>query len=215
MFRGILKGLFFLLFPSECASCGAPSASGFCRGCLLRLRPLEEPLCRFEENFHFDRALACFPYEGRLRKALHAFKFGRRRHLNAVLGPLMARLAQRHADRVDAVASVPMDRGAFKARGFNQAELLSRAVAKDLGLPDLSRHVRRVRAARPQHFLPAAERRANVAGGFGARPDAFAGRHVLLVDDVLTTGHTASECAKALKTSGAVSVTVLACARAV
>ncbi len=109
---------------------------------------------------------------------------------------------------------LPLDWRRRWARGFNQSELLAREVARRWGAP-LARPVRRTRATAPQAGLTRAERRVNVGGAFAVRrPEAVRGLRVLLIDDVLTTGATASACAGALKRAGARSVTILTLARA-
>jgi ComF family protein len=102
----------------------------------------------------------------------------------------------------------------YVRRGFNQSELLAREIRRRTGLP-VARCVRRTRATESQAGLSASERRRNVRGAFRVkRGHALAGRRILLIDDVMTTGATAAACASALKRAGAHSVTVLVLARA-
>ena len=107
---------------------------------------------------------------------------------------------------------VPLARGRERERGFNQAALVAERLALALGVPLRARWLVRARATRPQTDLGAAERRANVRGAFAA-DTSVAGRHVVVVDDVLTTGATAAECARTLRAAGAARVGVLAVAR--
>lgn len=115
----------------------------------------------------------------------------------------------------DAVAAIPLDQSRMRDRGFNQAELLSKKLAARIGLRDVTRYVKREgHGATPQSLLTKRDRRQNVAGAFThSRELPHNLSHILLIDDLLTTGHTASECAKALKHAGAKEVTVLALAR--
>lgn len=114
----------------------------------------------------------------------------------------------------EAVLAVPLDKDKEKQRGFNQARLLSSGLARKMRLPEATRKVRRAPSRAPQALLDRATRKLNVKDRFSVKDTAFfASKNVLLVDDILTTGHTASECARALKAAGASSVTVLACAR--
>jgi ComF family protein len=108
---------------------------------------------------------------------------------------------------------VPLSRDRERERGFNQAALLAERLARGLGAPFRVRWLARTRATAPQTELDAAARRANVRGAFVAST-AAAGADVVLVDDVLTTGATASECARALRAAGARAVGVLTVARA-
>ena len=108
---------------------------------------------------------------------------------------------------------MPLARARERARGFNQAELLAERLGERLGVRVRARWLVRLRTTAPQTELAADERRANVAGAFAAAP-AVAGRHVVLIDDVFTTGATVGECARALHLAGARRVGVLTVARA-
>jgi len=161
----------------------------------------------------YDYARSAAVYEGALREALHAFKFSGKRALARPLGDLaLEQCVASLPDGIDAAIAVPLARERERERGFNQAALLAQRIAGRLGVPTRPRWLARVRATRPQSDLTAAERRANVRGAFQASPQ-VAGRHVLVVDDVLTTGATLRECARALHDGGARRVGVLTVAR--
>jgi ComF family protein len=148
-----------------------------------------------------------------LAAAVHALKYGRRRRVAAALGPL---LAARYPYGPDALlVPVPLHVRRLRARGFNQALLLARALARRRGLHIAARALVRLRDTQTQPGLSAAERRRNLRGAFGVRePEAVAGRHVVLVDDVLTTGATADACAFSLRAAGAARVDVFTAGRA-
>lgn len=161
----------------------------------------------------YDYARSAAIFEGALREAVHALKYSGRRALARPLGDLAAEhCAATLAEAIEAVVPVPLAPDRERERGFNQAELLAQRVAWRLGVPVRPRWLRRVRPTRPQSDLAAAERRANVRGAFRASPG-VSGRHVLVVDDVLTTGATLGECARALRDGGARRVGVLTVAR--
>ena len=161
----------------------------------------------------YDYARSAAIFEGTLREALHAFKFSGKRALARPLGDLAAEhCVATLAEEIEAVVPVPLARERERERGFNQAELLAQRVAQRLGVPARPRWLARVRTTRPQSDLAASERRANVRGAFRASPE-VSGRHVLVVDDVLTTGATLGECARALRGGGARRVGVLTVAR--
>lgn len=161
----------------------------------------------------YDYARSAAIFGGALREALHAFKFAGKRALARPLGDLAAEhCAATLAEEIEAVVPVPLARERERERGFNQAELLAHRVARQLGVPARPRWLARVRPTRPQSDLAASERRANVQGAFRASPE-VSGHHVLVVDDVLTTGSTLGECARALRASGARRVGVLTVAR--
>jgi len=161
----------------------------------------------------WDWARAAAPYAGLAREALHAFKFHGRRALAAPLGDLIVEGWGAALPRdLDAVVPVPLAPARERARGFNQAALLAERIAPALGCPVRRRWLTRARLTVPQSELGAEARRANVRGAFRAAP-AAAGHHVVVVDDVLTTGATAAECARALRAAGARAVGVLVVAR--
>jgi ComF family protein len=196
--------------PPQCATCGRPvpaldgavgsPAGGTCPGCVA-----QPPA--------FDYARAAGVYAGPLRESLHALKFGGKRAVARPLGDLLlAQCASALEADVTVLVPVPLGRERQRERGFNQAELLAGRVAPCLGVRVAGRWLRRRHETRPQSDLNAAERRANVRHAFVASP-AVAGHHVVIVDDVLTTGATAGECARALRAAGARRIGVLTVAR--
>jgi len=140
------------------------------------------------------------------------FKYGRMKPLARTLAANLA-LALPLDQKFDVVVPMPLHWRRKWQRGFNQAELLARRTARRCGIP-MSNSVRRIRSTAAQAGLSNAMRRENVAGAFRLKNRrAIQGRRVLLIDDVMTTGATASACALALKRGGAASVTLLALAR--
>jgi ComF family protein len=160
----------------------------------------------------FDSAYSFGAYEGVLRELIHLFKYGRVRPLAAPLGQFLASAIPREQS-FDAVVPVPLHWRRRLERGFNQSALLAQAVARRYGLTVVAA-LRRQRATPAQAGLTNARRRANVAAAFAVkRNKAVAGRRILLIDDVMTTGATASSCALALKQAGARYVALLTLAR--
>jgi ComF family protein len=152
-------------------------------------------------------------YEGRLRELVHLFKFEPMRQLDKTLGRFLRHGLPSEA-RFDLLVPTPMHWTKRVERGFNPAYLLAREIGRLSGIP--SRHaLRKIRPTAPQSTLSGAARRRNVRGAFRVKDAAtIAGKRILLVDDVYTTGATANACAKVLKDSGAHYVAVLALARA-
>ncbi len=203
----------------DCLRQPEPLAAGYfcscCRTPFVNPAPLDEqgrcPLCR-RGLLGFDAAYSYGAYEGTLRELIHLFKYGRIRPLAGPLGELLA-LALPRDQSFDAVVPVPLHWRRRWQRGFNQSELLAAAAARRYGIPVL-RALRRGRATASQAGLSNSRRRANVTGAFLVRRGQdVRGRRILLVDDVLTTGATASACAAALKQAGARAVAVLTLAR--
>jgi len=144
---------------------------------------------------------AVFEYGGPVADAIQRFKYDGRSELGAALGSLMADDAGNWVDRVDAVIPVPLHWRRRRARGYDQAALLSGPVAKALRVPALLRGLRRVRNTPSQVDRPHAERQQNVAGAFA--PWRLHGvERVLLVDDVRTTGATLGAASEALRAGG-------------
>jgi ComF family protein len=151
------------------------------------------------------------------REAIHALKFGGRRGLANPLGDLLAGLplSALPGAAPDVLVPVPLHPRRARERGYNQALLLARRLERAWGVPVAADALRRTVATQPQADLDAAARRRNVRDAFAVRsPELIAGRHVVLVDDVLTTGATAAECAMSLRRAGAATVGVLTVARA-
>ena len=171
--------------------------------------------CRRCDQDTFDAARACGFYEGALRASVLELK--RTPHVAPRLRHLMAATQQRKPLVVaDLIIPVPLHRDRERERGFNQAVLLARELARLSRLP-LDEHsvVRRIHTERHRAGMDSKARRKSVAGAFSVRDrDAIAGRRVLLVDDVFTTGATVSACAAGLKEAGAEEVFVLTIARA-
>ncbi|MCI0546901.1 MAG: ComF family protein [Candidatus Rokubacteria bacterium] len=151
-----------------------------------------------------------------VREALHTLKFGGCRPLARPLGELLAGVGPMlPGSRPDLLVPVPLHPRRERERGFNQAELLAAAAGRVWGVPVRSRVLVRRLATRAQSDLAAGDRRANVRGAFAlALPELVAGRHVVVVDDILTTGATVEECATSLRRGGARPVGVVTVARA-
>src|SRR2546426_4205084 len=190
--------------PPWCRRCGQPlSIEGLCGECRRRRRP-------------FAYARAAVRYGPIAREALHAFKFGGRRALAAPLADLLAGLGLRALPGAapDLLVPVPLHPRRERERGYNQSALLAKRLGRGWGVPVATDALGRALATAPQTDLDAAARRKNVRGAFTVRrPELVVGRHVLLVDDILTTGATVGECARCLTSAGAAAVGVLTVAR--
>ncbi len=185
--------------------------SAACRSCALPL-PGDSSLCLdcLGDPLPVDWSVAWGHYRGGLEHVLRALKF--RRH-DFLAGPLGGLLRERLPDAdFDAVVPVPMHRRKLRRRGYNQAELLARALAKGMAVPCQPRFLSRPEERATQSKLNRLDRRANVRGAFAASPD-VAGRRVLLVDDVCTTGETVRACAGELVKKGAARVCAVVVAK--
>lgn len=216
-----------LLFPPTCAGCESRGQL-LCSDCMAAAERILPPLCPRcgrpmprEQLCHvcqearqvIDGIRAVVYFEGGLRRAVHRFKY---HGVHALARPLAQLLVEYQAHNqlpADVVIPVPLHRERLAERGYNQAELLAQALGRLVRLPTIGTALTRIRATPPQVTLDAQERRSNVAGAFRAEERNVAGRRVLLIDDVCTTGATMEACAQALKAAGARSVWGLALAR--
>lgn len=199
-----MSWLLELLFPRKCILCGRVLSGGetdLCRNC----RSEQEIWLNSKRKPQFlDSVTAVWYYEGNVRHAVLRFKFYRARHLAAGFGRNLAMRLLEQEWEYDILTWVPVSPLRRLTRGYDQVELLANAVGKELGVapvPALKkiRHNRRQSQIRSQ-----AQRKANVLGAYRVvNPEKVRGKRILLLDDVLTTGATAGECARMLLTAGA------------
>ena len=203
---------------------GAPLPADFARGGKLQgdLRFSEKgkqcPSCQ-QDLPHFSKATAYGAYDGGLRELIHLLKYERVEPAAGVLGRMLAKAIRKLDLKSESVLviPVPLYRGKRRERGFNQAELIARKALKELAWPDarlLTDVLERVRPTISQIGLTRPQRVENLRGAFRTTHlSRVKGRDVLLVDDVMTTGTTASECARILSKAGAQKVWVATVAR--
>jgi ComF family protein len=201
------------VMPLRCVFCGTRTQypeGHICAGCNDDLPRIASPPPPVSSPFEFD--VAPLAYEFPVDAAIKALKFQRQLFYGPALAELLCRECDRLPDDIDAVLPVPLHWRRKWFRGFNQAMEIAMPVAKYLGVP-LIRNVRRRRATPFQSELSANQRAKNLRGAFMVRGQLF-WRHVLIVDDVTTTGTTTRQLAKVVLRSGAAKVSALAVARA-
>jgi ComF family protein len=239
--RAVLDAFASVLFPAPCYVCRQPLESAsripICPACLNSLRRIEAPICRqcgrgFPAVFHpqasplchacalglyrFDVARSFARYDSTMQRIVTLLKYSPA----APLGSWFARQlepivrAEDFLPKVSWVAPVPLDRSRLRQRGYNQAELIARPLADRLGLPLATGLLRRLRPRPARQKLSQRERWETVRGAFVAARGAQVDRsHILLVDDVMTSGATLDACAKALRSAGAEAVYAVTVAR--
>ncbi|HVS36867.1 MAG TPA: ComF family protein [Gemmataceae bacterium] len=236
--RELGRGLLHLIYPPCCHLCGRslPGVAPFCDGCRAAFLADATPACPScaaavgpfavidgrcihcrDETFAFEAALRLGPYEGHLREAVLRMK----NHSGEILAELLGELWAEHAGvalravGADVLVPVPLHWRRRWLRGYNQSDAIAHGLAARLRLPCGACGLRRIRATPMQTSQTVAGRRANVRGAFAAarHPRTF-DKTVLLVDDVMTTGATASEAARALVKAGARRVTAAVLTRA-
>ena len=208
--------LMSLLFPPKCVLCGKlleKQELDLCKDC--RIDAPEYPNRKNTLQF-LDSFAAVWYYEGNVRRSLLRYKFRGARSYASAYGRLLAmKLLEVYPDGFDCLTWIPVSRLRKFRRGYDQVELLAQAVGKELGMTPVPL-LKKVRHNRPQSGIyGAAERRANVLGAYREIDrEAIAGKRILLLDDILTSGATAGEAARVLKTAGAKEVHCAAMAAA-
>lgn len=207
-----------LLFPPKCVFCGKvldTGEDGLCARCQRELPWLTDGEAELTGEF-FSLCAAPLRYQDKVRDSVRRYKFKGRRGYHKLYGRLVAQCVHDHlAGRYDLITWVPLSPQRKKERGYDQAFLLASAAALELGEVAVEA-LRKERNTDPQSGLTEdAQRRANVLGAYTpVDPELVAGKRVLLIDDVVTTGSTLSECARMLRTMGAEDVVCAALARA-
>lgn len=210
--------LLSLVYPSRCPFCGAIVAGAenrVCPDCLANL-PFAEGDARRQKIEFLADCVSPLYYEGAVRTAVLNYKFHGKEWCGPVLGDLVAQCVLDALEGpFDLVTWAPLGRDRLRRRGYDQARILARSVARALGMEETALLAKPGVNAVQSTLKDGAARRANVLGAYVLRPGAeVAGKRVLLVDDVVTTGATLSECARVLRTAGAASVSAAALAQA-
>jgi ComF family protein len=215
-----MQRLLDLLLPPSCGGCGR-EGTALCDACRSLLgRRLAEPAgvplgLAHGQPGGLVQLEWCAAYSGPARACLHALKYDGEQRLAAPLGRLMAERWRRAGIGGDVLVPVPVHAARRRERGFDQADLLARAVGSELGLPVVPAVVRAART-KAQHALDRSARAANVGRVFSvpaSRAAAVSGSWAVLIDDVMTTGATLTGCAGALRAAGARAVSALTLAR--
>jgi ComF family protein len=187
------------LTDAHCPICGLPTLAGsICGQCLKQHPP-------------FDHTVAAFSYQFPLDKLIQALKYRERLILVNFLADAVTQCI---TTRPDCIVALPLHPTRLRERGFNQSLLLARYISRHLDIPLLADACERVRNTPPQSSLPWKERDKNMRQAFACKPGAdVRGKHVAVVDDVMTTGASIGELARALKKAGASEVSAWVVAR--
>jgi ComF family protein len=191
--------------PPVCERCGTPLAP-------------DAPACKQCQNnpLHYIDGIRSASYfeDNPVRPAIHFLKYRDRKVLASILATILAETYRRYRLTVDVIMPVPLHPSRLRERGYNQSELLAKAMGNMLNIPVNSGPLQRTRYTKSQMTLSIKERHQNVAEAFACRNFDRPGQTVLLIDDVCTTGSTLDACADALKKSGVAAVWGLTLAKA-
>ena len=221
----LLNDIRDFFFPRICVCCGkllSAQEEGLCISCLASLpltgilnTPENEIERRFWGIFPIERATSLYYYArgGLVSSVLHGMKYHGRKHLCIQMGRIMGTALRNTGffDGIDFVIPVPLHKNRMRERGYNQSELLARGISEITSIPVVTDVMRRIHNNATQTNKSAFERWENTEGLFGVTEKAalLSGRHILLVDDVLTTGATISACLDAMKIVNSVRVSVI------
>lgn len=235
--KPLLRWLLDSVLPPSCLVCSEPVTSDgqFCVTCFGKVSFITPPFCRrcgVPFSFHppggddllcvacitsppcFDVARAAVRYDETARRMVLPLKYGDRAETTRNLARLMARFGQELLQDATLLVPVPLHARRLRQRRYNQAALLATSLARLTGKPRDLRALLRTRPTRALEGMDAASRRKELEGAILPRPGAAVrGKRVLLIDDVMTTGSTANQCALALREAGAIQVNVLTIAR--
>ena len=212
----LLQRIWAVLFPPKCVLCQKileNEETDLCHRCRTEISDYRNT----KRSIPFlESWTALWYYSGNVRSSLLRFKFGNRRSYATVYGRLLAmKLLQEYPDGFDLLTWTPISRLRRLRRGYDQVELLAYAVGSELGM-EVTQTLTKIRNNPPQSGIHGyAQRKANVLGVYHpVHPEAFCGKRVLLLDDIITSGATASEAARVLLTAGAKEVICAAVAAA-
>ena len=218
-----------ILFPPRCSGCGR-WGDRLCGQCLANVIRIEEPICwvcgdptrsRFQKlcrrcnskERSFNQVRSWAHYQGPIQDAIQNLKYQKDIGLSNLLAKPMISVINEMGWEIDLVTAVPMEEKKMIKRGYNQAALLAKPIAWEIGVPFNPQALTKLFPNKPQVGLSEQERLVNVIGVYFSEPEYVEGKTVLVVDDVVTTGSTLNACSAALKGSGALVVYGISLAR--
>ena len=234
-FAETLAKMLRIYLPLDCPECGGEPFDGvpghFCAECLNKYHFVHQPVCprcggeltgildvcpdclHAAQDFPWKKGVAVFRMTGAVKEAVYRYKYRNQPEFARAFGQLAAGALRSSEVRADLIVPTPLHWFRYCQRGYNQAELLSREIGRELGIP-VSNLLRRIKWTKQQAKLGREARIRNLDGAFSIRDSTKClGRCILLVDDVMTTGSTLTAGARVLLDSGAAEVNVLVLAR--
>ena len=239
MLKNLTEGFLKLIFPRNCLTCRHKIESNhpaeiLCGHCLEAIESNRPPFCArcsrhlawpdkhslcllcslcSQNDYHFDRAWAATDYNDGMKRLIHLFKYGQKTSLRRPLSDLLFSFLdtyQLNLENFDTIVPVPLHPTRQRERGYNQSQLIAEQISGRFQIPLSINNLVRIRHTKNQALIGKKERWTNIGGAFKIRHSKnFKHKCVLIIDDLLTTGATASEAARMLKESGALRVDVL------
>ncbi len=206
--RQIVDSALGMVFPARCALCGREGRL-VCESCRQTFpQTLDPDACPKLSGIRATRAV--WPYEGAVREIVRRYKYNGLRSLAPTLAEEMGRVLHEWSPPVSLIVNVPAHPARLRERGFDQSEVLARELSRVADIPAVPALTRLGEAAAQARSESASQRARNVRDAFHLdTPDSIRGAHILLIDDVLTTGATLTECARTLRRAGAARVHAL------
>lgn len=212
----LLQDLLDLVYPPRCAFCHKllrHEGEGVCKDCLTGL-PYTGDLAVQSGLKQIKCCVSPLFYENTVRDSLHRFKFGQRTGYAGIYAGFMVKSIDENQISCDIISWAPVSRQRLRIRGYDQSELLARELSRRLGRPYKRLLVKQKHTMPQSQTKNAAQRRENVKGAYRCcDPEEVRGKRVLLVDDIVTSGSTLTECAKILKEAGAAEISAVTVAR--
>lgn len=218
--RTVVSRMLDYLYPRRCPLCEAVSISGICPDCRKKLiwiredyclkcgKPLTDPRreycsdCKRKRHW-FEEGRSMLSYQGKVRLSMYRFKYSSRKEYGETYGIEMAQHLERwvRERKITRIVPIPLHPSRKRQRGYNQAAILARSIGRYLEIPVDEKLLVRRKKTRPQKLLSDRERTQNLQQAFAVCKDFSEGEHILLVDDIYTTGSTADAAAVCLKTA--------------
>ncbi len=227
--RSLVDAFVNFLFPPVCANCKKVGTL-LCAECRADISWIAGPVCEVcgrplvndqatcsicaHRPLPLQQVRTAVFFQDPIQSLIHKFKYENAFALGQILADLMVQAWPDWSQPIDVIVPIPLHKKRYRDRGYNQSELLARRLSEQLQIPLDTHSLQRIRYTQPQVKLSAVERRSNVADAFAVVGDKIIGKHILLIDDVFTTGATLSAAANVLDAAGASAVSGYCLARA-
>lgn len=212
----MLEFVLDFLFPPACVVCGKIDKNWLCPKCQVRVERLEKSFQVDIQNKKYEKLLYIFKYESLIRKLILGYKFSNKAYINNFFANIIIKNEKNYnlLKQYDMIIPVPMHKKKMLKRGYNQTELISEKIAKNLGIANRPDILQKVVNTTTQSKLGGKARQTNIQHAFFIKNDIeVEDKKIILLDDIYTTGATSEECSRVLKDAGAADVLILVLAK--